>query len=62
MEFMDVPLHCFVEIPKGSRNKYEWDEALGGIKLDNSMVGKFFRWNRTLMVKLLVPRNPSALR
>ncbi len=31
---MDVPLHCFVEIPKGSRNKYEWDEALGGIKLD----------------------------
>jgi len=31
---MDEPLHCFVEIPKGSRNKYEWDEALGGIKLD----------------------------
>ena len=31
---MDVPLHCFVEIPKGSRNKYEWDETLGGIKLD----------------------------
>jgi inorganic pyrophosphatase len=27
-------LHCFVEIPKGSRNKYEWDERLGGIKLD----------------------------
>ena len=27
-------LHCFVEIPKGSRNKYEWDEALGAIKLD----------------------------
>jgi inorganic pyrophosphatase len=25
--------HCFVEIPKGSRNKYEWDERLGGIKL-----------------------------
>jgi inorganic pyrophosphatase len=31
---MDEPLHCLVEIPKGSRNKYEWDEALGGIKLD----------------------------
>jgi inorganic pyrophosphatase len=31
---MDAPLHCLVEIPKGSRNKYEWDEALGGIKLD----------------------------
>jgi inorganic pyrophosphatase len=27
------PLHCLVEIPKGSRNKYQWDEALGGIKL-----------------------------
>jgi inorganic pyrophosphatase len=26
-------LHCLVEIPKGSRNKYQWDEALGGIKL-----------------------------
>ena len=25
---------CFIEIPKGSRNKYEYDEALGGIKLD----------------------------
>ena len=31
---MDGTLHCLVEIPKGSRNKYEWDEALGGIKLD----------------------------
>jgi inorganic pyrophosphatase len=31
---MDEPLHCLVEIPKGSRNKYEWDDALGGIKLD----------------------------
>jgi inorganic pyrophosphatase len=29
----DEPLHCLVEIPKGSRNKYEWDEELGGIKL-----------------------------
>jgi inorganic pyrophosphatase len=29
-----VTLHCLVEIPKGSRNKYEYDEALGGIKLD----------------------------
>jgi inorganic pyrophosphatase len=31
---MDEPLHCLVEIPKGSRNKYEWDPELGGIKLD----------------------------
>jgi inorganic pyrophosphatase len=27
-------LHCLIEIPKGSRNKYQWDEALGGIKLE----------------------------
>jgi inorganic pyrophosphatase len=26
-------LRCLIEIPKGSRNKYEYDEALGGIKL-----------------------------
>ena len=29
-----APLHCLVEIPKGSRNKYEWDPDLGAIKLD----------------------------
>jgi inorganic pyrophosphatase len=28
------PLHILVEIPKGSRNKYEWDEELQAIKLD----------------------------
>jgi inorganic pyrophosphatase len=28
------PVTCLVEIPKGSRNKYTWDEELGGIKLD----------------------------
>ncbi len=28
------PVTCFIEIPKGSRNKYEWDEDLGAIKLD----------------------------
>jgi inorganic pyrophosphatase len=27
-------LRCLVEIPKGSRNKYEWDPKLGAIKLD----------------------------
>jgi inorganic pyrophosphatase len=27
-------LRCIVEIPKGSRNKYEYDPELGGIKLD----------------------------
>jgi inorganic pyrophosphatase len=27
-------LHCFVEVPKGSRNRYEWDERLQAIKLD----------------------------
>jgi inorganic pyrophosphatase len=28
------PIHCLVEIPKGSRNKYQYDAELGGIKLD----------------------------
>ena len=27
-------LHCMIEIPKGSRNKYEWDPDLQGIKLN----------------------------
>jgi inorganic pyrophosphatase len=27
-------LHCLIEIPKGSRNKYEWDEELQAIKLN----------------------------
>jgi len=31
---MDDPLLCLVEIPKGSRNKYEWDPKLRAIKLD----------------------------
>jgi inorganic pyrophosphatase len=30
----DQPITCLVEIPKGSRNKYEYDAELGGIKLD----------------------------
>jgi len=30
----ESPLTCLVEIPKGSRNKYEWDERLQAIKLD----------------------------
>ena len=29
-----VELTCVVEIPKGSRNKYEYDPLLGGVKLD----------------------------
>ena len=28
------PLLCVIEIPRGSRNKYEYDAALGAIKLD----------------------------
>ena len=31
---MEIELTCVVEIPKGSRNKYEYDAALGGVKLD----------------------------
>ena len=30
----DEPLICFVEIPKGSRNKYEFDHEANTIKLD----------------------------
>jgi inorganic pyrophosphatase len=30
----DDPLICLVEIPKGSRNKYEYDHDIGAIKLD----------------------------
>lgn len=29
---------CAVEIPKGSRNKYEFDPALGGIKFDRLLM------------------------
>jgi inorganic pyrophosphatase len=29
-----VVIHCRIEIPRGSRNKYEWDDELGAIKLD----------------------------
>ena len=31
---MPKPVHCIVEIPKGSRNKYEWDEEMQAIRLD----------------------------
>jgi inorganic pyrophosphatase len=30
----DDPLMCMIEIPMGSRNKYEYDSELGAIKLD----------------------------
>ena len=30
----DDVLHCLVEIPKGSRNKYEWDAKVGAITFD----------------------------
>ena len=30
----DDALICIVEVPKGSRNKYEYDPKYGGIKLD----------------------------
>ena len=29
---------CVVEIPKGSRNKYEFDEQLGGVKFDRLLM------------------------
>src|SRR5579875_2498156 len=30
----DETLHCVIEIPRGSRNKYEFDRELGAIRLD----------------------------
>ncbi len=32
------PLVCVVEIPKGTRNKYEYDPRLGGIKFDRLLM------------------------
>jgi inorganic pyrophosphatase len=34
----DLALVCVVEIPKGTRNKYEYDDALGGIKFDRLLM------------------------
>lgn len=34
----DPELICVVDIPKGSRNKYEYDPALGGIKFDRLLM------------------------
>jgi inorganic pyrophosphatase len=39
--FPDV-IEIVVEIPRGSRNKYEWDEALGGIRLDRVLSSAVF--------------------
>ncbi|MGH2832755.1 MAG: inorganic diphosphatase [Solirubrobacteraceae bacterium] len=32
------PLVCVVEIPKGTRNKYEYDPDMGGIKFDRLLM------------------------
>ena len=32
-----MPDVVFVEIPSGSRNKYEWDDELGGVTLDRRL-------------------------
>lgn len=36
-ETSDDVVRVFVEIPKGSRNKYEWDEETGTIALDRRL-------------------------
>jgi inorganic pyrophosphatase len=33
----DHELTCLVEIPRGSRNKYEWDEQRGALRLDRRL-------------------------
>ncbi len=32
-----MSIDVFVEIPKGSRNKYEWDHEIGGFRLDRML-------------------------
>ncbi len=32
-----MELICFVEVPKGSRNKYEWDAQRGALRLDRHL-------------------------
>ena len=32
-----MELTCFVEVPKGSRNKYEYDEDRGLLRLDRQL-------------------------
>lgn len=39
MEDKNDKIIVFVEISKGSRQKYEYDEGLGGIKLDRTLYG-----------------------
>ena len=39
---MDKKLIVFVEIPKGSIQKYEFDEELGGIKLDRTLYTEIY--------------------
>jgi inorganic pyrophosphatase len=34
----ETSLVCVVEIPKGSRNKYEYDPEIGGIKFDRLLM------------------------
>ena len=34
---MDETVEVLIEIPRGSRNKYEWDEARGVLRLDRTL-------------------------
>jgi inorganic pyrophosphatase len=34
---MDETVEVLIEIPRGSRNKYEWDEAQGVLRLDRTL-------------------------
>src|SRR5437764_518279 len=38
----DGNLHVLVEIPKGSRNKYEYDKKLGVIALDRTLYSAMY--------------------
>jgi inorganic pyrophosphatase len=39
---MAQPLYCVTEIPKGARNKYEWDPGYNAIKLDRLLFSSVY--------------------
>ena len=64
----DSVLHCLVEIPKGSRNKYEWDEQLQAMRFDRFLFSSVV-YPLDAMVAVseptfpgcMIPVNPIAL-
>lgn len=47
---MGEPLHCLVEIPKGSRSKYEWDAELGTLGEDGDPLDGWYERDVALRI------------